>query len=266
MSLINSKACVAPLVSIILSVYNGEQYLDKCLSSIYDQSFKDYELIIVNDGSTDGTEEILKMYNHKATILHQENKGVSKALNRGIELSQGKYVCFISHDDWYPPNKIKLETDTFYTVGSDVGVVYGDAYHVRGDKITPYRAPEYDPDILPIRNYINGGAVMIKKAYLDKLKQSDGYYFDETLTSCMDGDMWIRLSRICVFKHIPTPLVYYRIHSKQMSKKLIHIRDRWKVYLRYNKPSFHGVLRYYLRPIFEYAVIWIYLKCGGPAT
>lgn len=252
-----------PLVSIILPVYNGEQYLNECLASIYNQSFQDYELIIINDGSTDRTKEILEAHKHRATILHQENKGVSNAMNKGIELAQGKYICFIAHDDMYHPDKLK--TNVFYMASLDVGIVYSDAYHIDGNKVTLHKAPEYDPNVLLIRNYINNNAVMVKKECLDRLKQSDGYYYDETLTSCMDGDMWIRLSRIYVFKHIPIPLSYYRIHSKQMSKKLIHRKDRWKVHLRYNKISLRGILRYHFRTILGYYVmiIWNYLKYGG---
>lgn len=254
---------VAPLVSVILSVYNGEQYLNRCLASIYSQSFKDYELIIINDGSTDKTKEILGAHEHRATILHQENKGVSNGLNRGIELSRGKYICFIAHDDWYHPKK--LETNIFYMVSLDVDVVYSDSYYVKDGRVTLQRTPEYDPNVLLVWNYINNNATMTKRECLDRLRESDGYCYDETLTSCMDWDMWIRLSRICVFKHISTPLSYYYIHSRQMSKKLIHRKDRWEVHSRYNETTLRSVLKYYFRPILGYygAIILSYLKYGG---
>jgi len=245
----------APLVSIILPVYNGERFLNRCLDSIYTQSFKDYELIIINDGSTDRTREILKEHEHKATVLHQENKGISKSINKGLRLAKGKFVCFIAHDDWFSPNKLEVELS--YILNLDVGVVYDDFYKVIGNDITIIRVPEYDPR--PLRrcdNYINVGATMIKKECLDKLKQLDGHFFDETLTSCMDGDLWIRLSHICEFKHIPLPLAYYYHHKNQISRSRKHIQDRYRLYRRYNSFSLHRFINVYLKAM----LLWAYVR------
>jgi len=237
------------LVSVILPVYNGEQYLTRCLTIIYNQSFKDYELIIIDDGSTDNTKEILKHHENKAIIIKQFNKGISKSLNKGFEIARGKYVCIIAHDDWWRPNKIEIEL--IYICNLNVGVVYRYFYKVNGNKTRIIRVPEYDQGQLKRTNYINIGATMIKKDNLEKIKLIDGYYLDETLISCMDGDMWRRLSNICNFKRIPIPLAYYYIHDNQMSKSYKHLQDRWRVYKRYNKISLDSFIKIYLRPILK---------------
>jgi len=85
------------LVSVILPVYNGEKYLERCLRSVFAQSFKDWQLIIIDDGSTDGTAEILKTV---PVLTNKKNEGISKSLNRGLLWAEGEYVTFIAHDDW----------------------------------------------------------------------------------------------------------------------------------------------------------------------
>lgn len=256
------KRKIMVLVSIIIPVYNGEKYLIRCLNSVYNQSFKDYELIIINDGSTDNTKGILKAYEDSAIIIHQENRGISKTLNRGLDVARGKYVCFLAHDDWYHPKK--LEVELFHIQDSKVDVVYSDFYEVKENEITIKKTQDFDPVLLLTQNYINNSA-LVKKKCLDKLKQTDGYYYDETLTSCMDGDVWIRLSKICNFKHIPIPLSYYYIHENQLSKSMKHIKDRWKVHKRYNRISIQDVINKYFRPILRHwkAKIKRYLKFGG---
>lgn len=94
------------LFSIIVPVYNAEKYIARCIESILVQSFKNYELILVNDGSKDRTKEILNRYqdNPNCIVIYQENSGVSVARNRGIELAKGKYICFVDADDYVADN------------------------------------------------------------------------------------------------------------------------------------------------------------------
>lgn len=94
------------LVSIIMPVYNVEKYLEKTLESVKAQSFQNYELIVINDGSTDKSFEILKMYQDRMPqlyIMDQKNSGVSTARNRGIKRATGEYVCFLDADDQLSP-------------------------------------------------------------------------------------------------------------------------------------------------------------------
>ena len=93
----------SPKISVIVPVYNSEQYLPKCIDSILSQTFTDFELILVNDGSKDGSGDICDQYaqkDNRVRVFHKENGGVSTARNKGVELSEGKWLCFIDSDDW----------------------------------------------------------------------------------------------------------------------------------------------------------------------
>ena len=91
-----------PLISIIVPVYNCEEYIEKCIDSILHQTYQNFEVIVINDGSKDNTLEKLKKYinKNKITIISIENNGVSNARNLGIKNSKGDYICFIDSDDW----------------------------------------------------------------------------------------------------------------------------------------------------------------------
>ena len=240
------------LVSVLLPVYNGSQYVKQCLDSVYSQSLKDFEVIVVNDGSKDDTRSILREYEGRATIVDQEHRGISKSANRAIELARGEYVCFISHDDWWDTRKLELEYDIIKN--SDAGVVYSDYHEVLQDALggTVFREKkllEYDREALRQTCYVSTSSSMIRKSYLDRLSSQDGYCFDESLRSAMDWDLWIRLSKFCSFRHLCLPLSYYRIHPGQTIRSWSHFRDAKKVYERYNGFSWHYYADSFLLPL-----------------
>jgi len=114
-----------PLVSIIMPVYNGEKYIKEAIDSVINQTYKNWELIIVNDGSKDNTEEIIKSYNDKRIkYFYQENKGVSAARNKALEVAKGKYITFLDSDDYLPPNSIKARVE-YLEKNPDIDIVDG---------------------------------------------------------------------------------------------------------------------------------------------
>lgn len=97
--------------SIIVPIYNTEKYLKQCIESIVNQTYKNFELILVDDGSTDSSGEICDKYNEKydfIKVIHQKNKGVSSARNVGIDISQNDWICFVDSDDWINPNMLSI--------------------------------------------------------------------------------------------------------------------------------------------------------------
>ena len=98
-----------PLISVVVPAYNVEKYLTACLNSILSQTFTDFEIIVINDGSTDRTPQVLEQYssNSQIRIHHQENSGPSVARNQGLILSKGQYICFIDGDDDIAPNYLE---------------------------------------------------------------------------------------------------------------------------------------------------------------
>lgn len=111
-----------PEISVIIPVYNAEDFLDKCINSVLNQTFRDFELILVDDGSTDKSGAICDSYSQKdsrVAVLHRENRGVSEARNAGIEQSQGKYIQFVDSDDWMDVRMLELLHDTASGSGAD---------------------------------------------------------------------------------------------------------------------------------------------------
>ena len=106
-----------PLVSIIIPVYNGSNYVKEAIDSALAQTYKNIEVIVVNDGSTDNTEKIVKSYGDKIRYFYKENGGVASALNLAIENSKGEYISWLSHDDVYYPNKIQEQNRNTFKVG-----------------------------------------------------------------------------------------------------------------------------------------------------
>ena len=100
-----------PRVSIITSVYNGESYLEECIESILNQTFVDFEYIILNNGSTDRTAKILNLYNDpRLRVIHQENLGISASLNQGVKLSRCDLIARLDADDYSLPQRLEKQT------------------------------------------------------------------------------------------------------------------------------------------------------------
>ena len=121
-------------ISVIVPVYNVEQYLDRCVKSILGQTFKNFEVILINDGSIDNSANICNMYSKKdkrVRVVHKKNEGVSKARNLGINLSKGKYLVFVDSDDWIEDDFLELLYKGIKKLGTDI-VISGYVYEKHG--------------------------------------------------------------------------------------------------------------------------------------
>lgn len=136
---------MVPLVSIIVPVYNSENTLGRCIDSILNQTYKEFELILVNDGSTDSSGQICDMYANKDKrihVIHKENTGVSDARNQGIAIAGGKYLQFVDSDDWITPDATELFVRTAEKFQCDM--VIGDFYRVIGERVSKKGAIEQE--------------------------------------------------------------------------------------------------------------------------
>lgn len=217
MQLLRIKAKL-PQVSVIIPVYNQEKYIKECVDSVIDQDYANIEIILVDDGSTDKTPDILKGYGDEITYIRQENQGPAVAVNNGIKSAHGSLICWLGSDDLYLHSKVESQVNLLQKDQS-LAVVYSDYIMIDsyGNEIkkvqVPYPPPEKFARTLLIRNFINGSTVMMRKECLDKV----GYY-DESLRADPDGDMWFRTLRHGYkFGHIPEPLVKYRWHQSNIS-------------------------------------------------
>jgi len=219
-----------PKVSIVIPVYNGSNYLSEAIESALGQTYKNIEVIVINDGSNDEgkTDSIAKHYEHKIRYFHKENGGVATALNLGIKEMKGKYFSWLSHDDVYYPNKIEIQLDNMNNEHENV-IIYSDYEYIdeRGNYLDSFKICQISNDrflyTLLINRYINGCTILIPKTAFDNTG-----YFNEHLKTTQDYEMWYRLIQDnYIFKHLPQVLVKSRQHSEQESinKKEIQLEE-----------------------------------------
>lgn len=229
-----------PLVSIVMPVYNGGDYLKEAIDSALAQTYNNIEIIIVNDGSDDGgiTEKIALSYGERVRYFRKKNGGVATALNLGIRNMRGGYFTWLSHDDIYLTDKIQRQVELVCQSGSDMTIVYGN-YHVldmingrssieRKERSFPI---EYlDKSIYPVMaGAVAGCTVFFHKKHFDRIG-----YFDEGLKTTQDYDFWFRLFRgqNIIFDPIPSMIVRY--HKNQGSRVLPeHIKERDELHLKF---------------------------------
>lgn len=225
-----------PKVSIIIPVYNGSNYLREALDSALAQTYKNIEIIVVNDGSNDEgkTEAIAKSYGDRIRYFSKGNGGVSSALNFGIRKAEGNYISWLSHDDAYMPNKIEEQVNHVRTednpnaviLYSDYEVMDENSNFVRVHKINPVE-PEYLLYDLLTTWPVHGCTTLIPKACFGEVG-----LFNENNKTVQDYEMWFRFFKKGYrFKYIPEALTKFRVHAKQDSLLKPRAGDRGRFYL-----------------------------------
>lgn len=199
-----------PIVSVIITTYNRADLVGRAINSVLSQTFRGFELIVVNDASKDNTEEVVKGYNDERMryIRHTENKGVSAARNSGIKASMGKYVSFLDDDDEWLPEKLQRQTAKFNSSIEGVGLIY--TWHcdiLNGENIRShcscFNGNLYDT-ILRIPIFSN--TTLIKRECFDEVG-----LFDEALPAHEDWDMYIRILKYYEVDFVPEVLVRINI-------------------------------------------------------
>ena len=218
-----------PKVSVIIPTYNRLPLLKEAVESVLTQDFEDLELIVVDDGSTDGTGEEMERYSGRVKLLqHSENKGVSAARNKGILHAKGKYLSFLDSDDLWVKGKLKILV-AFLDDNPQYPLCYTDEIWIRkGKRVNPkLKHAKYSGWIfercLPLCT-ISPSSVMIRKALFSKVG-----LFDEALPVCEDYDFWLRVSvRFPIF-FINRKLIIKRGgHPNQLSQRSWG-NDRYRV-------------------------------------
>lgn len=208
------------LVSVIIPAYNVEKYIGKTIESVLDQSYPTIEVIIVNDGSTDKTPEIISKYTQKDSriiVVDQKNRGLSGARNAGLCLAKGEYLCIFDADDIMLPQKIEKQLQ-FLEKHLEYDFTYSDVYlFLNGTKKVYLEELPETKDIykklIQYGNFINPNTVFFRKKIYDKYGG-----FDEALRGSEDWDYWLKLSYQGVhFGHQPEALTLYRIRNSGLS-------------------------------------------------
>jgi glycosyltransferase involved in cell wall biosynthesis len=202
------------MISAIMSAYNSENFIKEAIDSILSQTFSDFEFIIINDASMDSTESIIKSYGDSRIKLinNQQNEGLAKSLNTGLDIANGKYIARMDADDVSLPERFQKQFD-FMEQNQDIDIC-GTFYETFGNKSCVVRTPENDTDIkdaLFFSNCIAHSSVMMRKSTIDKF----GIKYDENLRSAQDYELWCREADRLKYANIPEILLKYRVHENQ---------------------------------------------------
>ena len=225
------------MISVVLATYNRAKYIEKAINSVLSQTCSDFEFIIVNDGSTDGTLSVLNRYNDERIkiINNEKNIGFVKSLNKGINLAQGKYIARIDDDDhWISDNKLQKQID-FLEKNPD-HVLIGTGL-IRNDK--KILLPETDEEIrdkMLIRSPFAHPSVLFLKSAFGK---AGGY--DESLFFSQDSDLWAKLGKTGKMHNLPECLVFVSLGENNRTNKKIryHLWLKQKIRVRHRKDYPH---------------------------
>lgn len=211
-------------VSVIIPAYNSEAFITESVESALNQTYSNLEVVVVNDGSTDGTEDVLSPFMDRIVYIKKENGGPASARNLGIKKSSGEYICFLDADDKYLAEKVERQV-AYLDEHPDVGLVFSDASILGGGFLAQRESihealPIYYGYVFPrlfIKNFIPILTVMIRRGVLDKSGLFDE---DRNLISIEDYELWLRIAMYYPVGYINERLADYRVHSSNISSNL----------------------------------------------
>lgn len=223
----NKSSEFSPLVSIIIPVFNGEDFIEECLESALKQTYRNIEIIVIDDGSTDRTGDICKRY-PEVSYIKKENGGVGSALNRGLQEAKGEYISWLSHDDKYKPEKIQVQINLLAKLKNKNCIVWSnfDIINENSQKIgetsieNQGNESQLTSSFFPLyRGFIHGCTLLIPKELLLS-NQEGGQIFDESLKYTQDYDLWSRIFPKTRLLFLQDRLISSRSHPKQGSYKM----------------------------------------------
>ncbi|MEH2035525.1 glycosyltransferase family 2 protein [Nostoc sp.] len=230
-------------ISIIIPVYGVEKYISATVQSVLDQTYKKFELLIVDDGSPDRSIEICQQFtDSRIQIIHQANRGLAGARNTGIRHAKGRYLAFLDGDDLWLPEK--LEKQIHHLENSpDIGVSFSRSAFIdeAGQALGTYQMPKLKQIttsyLLSCNPVGNGSAAVIRREVFEAIKfqdnlygTSEDFYFDEHFRQSEDIECWIRISikTNWQIEGIPEALTLYRVNSSGLSANMLKQLDSWE--------------------------------------
>ena len=204
-----------PTVNVIIHTYNNERFIAETVESVLNQTYKEYEIVVVDDGSVDGTRDALIPYMQKIRYHYKENGGIASAKNAGIGLSQAEFVAFLDHDDLWAPDKLQLQMEHF-NENPQIGLVYAKYTSFRDGKELRIK-PEngYSGWIfkeLIAKSFIQTSTVVVKRECLDAVGP-----YDETFSLGDEYDMFLRIAQKFQCGFVDKGLTRYRVHDTNAS-------------------------------------------------
>lgn len=248
-------------VSVIIPCYNGQDYLAQALDSVLASSYDDYEIVIVNDGSTDDSEALVNSYlpNPKITYISQENKGLAGARNTGILNTTGRYLVFLDADDLVEPEKLEKQV-AWLQANVDCAAVFSQSEFFFDDttETKPSQLPVYQGNIY--LNLLDGNFIHVNSVMVDRQRLKEDVIFDQAFREFEDWDLWLRISLAGArFGYIQDILSRVRLHGANMSsnrqqmyrrgvevlnKQIQTLEERKHSSLAYKKKAYGSYFRY----------------------
>ncbi|MEM8675744.1 MAG: glycosyltransferase [Cyanobacteria bacterium P01_G01_bin.67] len=246
------------LISIIIPAYNASSTINKTVNSVINQTYQNWELIIINDGSTDDTFSLInQLTDSRIKAYDYPNSGVAEARNRGIKLARGDYIAFLDADDWWTEDKLALQIQALRD-NPQAGVAYSWTYFIHEDKGKCFssKAIHHQGNVLSQlleKNFLaHGSNPLIRRQAIAQIG-----YFDSSFPHCADWDYYLRLAANWDFVVVPKHQIYYRQSTNSMTAKIAVIEQQLilmidKTYSRLSKTKPFNKKK---------SLAWIYQYC-----
>lgn len=246
-----TRTSATPIVTVLLCAYNAERDIATAIESILGQTFRDFELIIIDDGSTDKTYEIIKKYaalDPRIIKIHQDNTGLTKALNFGIKLSRGQFIARQDADDWSALNRLEKQLDYFKNNPNTVllGTVTEDVYADGTVMLWQHLTPEEIKATIHLKTPFAHSTAMMRT---DILKQLGGY--DEQFKTSQDTELWLRFSEKGKIEMLPEALVRRSVNTSSISqrRKFRQMQDALRARLKHRPDQVWPIYKNALRTL-----------------
>lgn len=269
----SSDSRAAPRVSVIIPTYNRAQLINRAIQSVLDQTYQDFELVVVDDCSTDNTEDIVNSIADERVryIRHETNKGASAARNTGIKASRGELIGFLDSDDEWLPEKLRLQVEVIDSSSSSVGLVYG-GYEVIDDetkrtiqRVYPEKRGYIFEDVLKMNGPTKPLTPLVRRECFDKVG-----LFDEEMRFGEDWEMWVRIAEHYEFDFVNGVVGRYHKSTHQITRDrssalegLLKFQAKYQCQLSGNPEIFAHQLKWlgqrYLWELDDYATARKYL-------
>jgi len=212
----------SPLITVYITNHNYGKYIDQAINSILEQSFQDFEIIIIDDGSTDNSKSIIDQYenNPQIKVIYQQNKGLTVSNNIALKLAQGEFIVRLDADDYFTKDALKIMYREFEN--DHIGMVFGDWYIVdeNGDILGVEQRHDFKKNVKLYDQPAHGACTMFRTRCL---KELGGY--DESITRQDGYELWLRFIENYKVGNINVPIFYYRQHEKSLTKDEVKLLD-----------------------------------------
>ena len=223
-----------PLVSVVMSVYNGEKYLREAIESILSQTYKNFEFIIIDDGSKDKSLKIINSYNDLRIKLYinDENKGLIFSLNRGIDVAKGKYIVRMDADDISLKERLELQVE-YMEKNQDIALSGGSIYFFREENkfFKKFRPAESNAEKIKAQLFFFNGIAHPAAIIRNEILKKNNYRYNKNHRGSEDYGLWNAISEKYKIGNLKNPLIYYRLLKTSItSKENRNIENRYEIF------------------------------------